>query len=63
MVRDNHDGLSVNQGQLSLQVKLMGDFGMLGGSRLTNEMSVDYVIMSMRKLPRTKKLSGKSAAT
>ena len=31
----------------------MGEFEALGGSRLTTQISIGYVVLSMRTLPRT----------
>ena len=42
---------------------LMGDFPTLGGSRLTGQISIVYVVLNMRIILRTMTLPGKSAAT
>ena len=45
------------------QAPTMGYFETLGGSRLTGSISIVYMVLSMRTLPRTMDLPGKSAAT
>ena len=41
----------------------IGDFPTLGGSRLTGQTSIVYVVMSLRIILRTMALPDKSAAT